>query len=183
MKSFTLFLILFSFTCVIYAQAKDERGYYLVEAEKFTPPVKAMIKSFEGHVAEGFLAPDIYGEEHYLNNFRGKPTFLFFWNIEDEKGREVHDYLAEINSDAFQIIGMASNKKNNLLTYYDGTTSPFIVIPNADVFGQMAYGQDLGFPRIFALDASGIIQQVLPACLFKTDNYKEVIEETIQSLQ
>lgn len=182
MKPFTIFLLTFFLPFIIYGQSQDERGYYLVEAEKFTPPIKAMIKSFEGHVAEGFLAPDIYGEEHYLNNYRGKPTLLFFWNIEDERGREVHDYLTTINTEAFQIIGMASNKKENLLTYYDGTTAPFIVIPNADVFGQMAYGQDLGFPRIFAIDATGIIQQVLPASVFRSDKYREVIEETLQSL-
>jgi len=41
------------------------------------------------------------------------------------------------------------------------------VIPNADVFGQMAYAADLGYPRYFFIDEYGIIKQVWPAESFQ----------------
>jgi peroxiredoxin len=170
-----------------WGQLKDERGFYLVEAETFTPPIKDMIASFEGRVAEGFLAPDIYGTEHYLYDYRGKPTILFFFNLEEEKGRTLLETLKGLPEDiasTINIIGMAKDSRDDLLKYMNGDPSKFPLIYNGEVFGEMAYGADLGTPRMFIIDASGIIKRVLPATSFdKGKMVSELIAECINNIK
>jgi peroxiredoxin len=171
-KFHTLLLIIFSYSASLIGQEKDPRGFYLVEAEEFTPPVKDMIASFEGHVAEGFLAPDIYGEEQYLYDFRGKPTILFFFNLETEEGRNLMEELKVLykkNGGAMHMIGMAKNNKEDLLAYFGEDKTVFPIIYNGEVFGQMAYGADLGSPRVFVIDDQGIIKRVMPATMFQLE--------------
>ncbi|NNF32692.1 MAG: redoxin domain-containing protein [Saprospiraceae bacterium] len=169
-----------------WSQLKDDRGFYLVEAETFTPPIKDMIASFEGMVAEGFLAPDIYGKEHYLYDYRGKPTILFFFNLEEEKGRTLLETLKGLPQDIasnINIIGMAKDSKDDLLKYMNGYTSKFPLIYNGEVFGEMAYGADLGTPRMFIIDETGIIKRVLPAtCFDKSKMVSELIAECINNI-
>ncbi len=172
---------------ISWGQLKDDRGFYLVEAETFTPPVKDMIASFEGMVAEGFLAPDIYGKEHYLYDYRGKPTILFFFNLEEEKGRALLETLKSFPSDFLSttnIIGMAKDSKEDLLNYMEGSQAKFPLIYNGEVFGEMAYGADLGTPRMFIIDDSGIIKRVLPSSAFeKNKKVKELISECINNIK
>ena len=166
-------------------QEKDARGYYLVEAEKFTPPIKDLIASFEGRVAEGFLASDIYGTEHFLTDYRGKTTFLFFWNLESETGRILYDKIKifyQTQEEKLHVIGMAINKKSSLLQYFGDEKTCFPIIPNGEVFGQMAYGADLGSPRLFAVDDKGIIVRVIPAAIFLNgSNIPQILEETLNA--
>ena len=179
-------IIILMTASISWSQLKDDRGYYLVEAESFTPPIKDMIASFEGKVAEGFLAPDIYGKEHYLYDFRGKPTILFFFNLEEEKGRALLETLKQFPTEFYQttnIIGMAKDSKEDLLNYLNGTESMFPLIYNGEVLGEMAYGADLGTPRMFIIDEAGIIQRVLPPMAFETDKkIRELISECINNI-
>ena len=186
MKINTTLLIIFFFCTVsriAIAQAIDDRGYFMVEAEKFTPPVKELIATFEGHVAEGFLASDIYGKEHFLNDYRGKTTFLFFWNLESDIGRQLCEDIKSFHSENgnhLNVIGMAINQKQSLLDFFENNQPPFPIIPNGEVFGQMAYGADLGSPRIFAINSSGIITRVIPKSIFTPElNIAKVLQETL----
>lgn len=169
-----------------WCQLKDERGFYLVEAETFTLPIKDMIASFEGRVAEGFFAPDIYGNDHYLYDYRGKPTILFFFNLEEEKGRTLLETLKGLPpgiASNINIIGMARDSKEDILKYLAGDPSKFPLIYNGEVFGEMAYGADLGTPRMFIIDASGIIKRVLPSSSFNQGKkVKELISECINKI-
>ena len=185
MRSIIIILLSFSVT-YLSGQLKDERGYYLVESESFTPPVRDLIATFEGNVAEGFLAPDIYGTQHFLNDYRGKATLLFFFELEEEKGRNLLEMLKQFPDefyDAVNVIGMAKDSKEDLLNYLNGYTSKFPLIYNGEVFGQMAYGADLGTPRMFIIDESGIIERVIPATAFEADKpVKELILECINNI-
>lgn len=182
-NTFLLSLFLFASLNVLIGQAMDERGFYLVESEKFTPPIKELIASFEGQPAEGFLAPDIYGKEHFLNNYRGKAVFLFFYDIADDTGRKLFEDLDKLqtkNKKDLQVIGMAVNSKEDLLLYYKDQKPNFPIIPNGEVFGQMAYGADLGSPRLFAIDAAGIIKRVMPTKCVESTNCATMLNETLE---
>jgi len=70
----------------LYGQ-NSQSGHFLVEFEAFSPPVKDMVTSFEGHIAEQFLAKDVNGKEHFLGDYKGKKVILWFWSISSEKAK------------------------------------------------------------------------------------------------
>lgn len=145
------------------AQAVSEEGYFLVTPEKFTPPIQALIANFEGKPAEPFLANDILGEEHYLNNYRGDKVLLWFWTTESPLAVSQLDALNQLQlSSKVKVLSLAKETKEELLAFNSRKDIQFPVIPNADIFGQMAYGADLGYPRFFIIDTHGIIRAVLP---------------------
>lgn len=146
--------------------AKSEDGsHFLVDFGKFSPPVRAMVESFEGKPAEQFLANDITGKEHFLSDYKGKKVILWFWS-KDETLSTNHigalNATQEHNKDLV-ILSFARGTTSEVKAFADANNINFAVIPNADVFGQMAYAADLGYPRYFFIDEYGIIKQVWPA--------------------
>jgi len=122
-------IALFISAAIALTAQESSNGHFLVEFDKFSPPTRDLVTSFEGHIAEPFLATDLQGTEHFLGSYKGKKVLLWFWSV---------------------------------------------VIPNGEIFGQMAYGADLGSPRMFLIDEFGIIKIVLPAEAF-VDNTKLLI--------
>ncbi len=179
----SLILILFgigSLTSKTFAQAKDSRGYYLVESEKFTPPEKEVIASFQDKKAENFLAADLKGVERTLNDYKGKPTLLVFGELGNEKLINALKSTYTNNKGGFYIVFMAAESRNNLLQ--NGVSAdnfPFTIIPEGSIFGEMAYAGSLGLPRIFGIDSEGIIKRIIPSSIVSEYTIlAEVIEET-----
>lgn len=155
---------------IISAQAKSTDGeYYLVDFEKFSPPIREMAMAFEGQPAEQFLANDVMGMEHYLGDYKGKKVILWFWSREDVISTShipaLHQALAE--HDDLVVISFARGGSAEVKKYADEQGIRFPVIPNGDMFGEMAYAADLGYPRYFFIDEYGIIRQVWPSASFK----------------
>lgn len=174
----TLFLVLItmlSFQIDITAQATSN-GHFLVEFEKFSPPSQALVKSFEGHIAEPFLAKDVNGVEHYLPSYKGKNVILWFWSTEDAIAIEQVGSmtLLQQRNENLKVIGFAKEAKAKVQEYLRQNPMDIDVIPNGEIFGQMAYGAELGNPRMFIIDEFGIIKVVLPVEAF-ADNSKLLV--------
>lgn len=162
LKNTLLAVLLFTATFLVGQQQND--GHFLVEFDAFTPPTQDLITSFEGHSAEQFLANDVTGVEHYLGDYKGKKVILWFWSIESTKAKEqmsAMTLLQERNSD-LKLIAFVKEPKAQVLDYLRASPVDFSVIPNGEVFGEMAYGAELGRPRMFLIDQQGMIKVVLP---------------------
>lgn len=172
---FLSLIIAFLFHFDVAAQASTD-GHFLVEFEKFTPPAQALIKSFEGHIAEQFLANDVNGKEHYLPDYKGKNVILWFWSTDNAVALEQVGAmtLLQQRNDNLKIISFAKEPKARVLEYLRQNPMEIDVIPNGEIFGQMAYGADMGNPRMFIIDEFGIIKAALPVEAF-ADNSKLLI--------
>ena len=168
-------LLIFSLSINIQAQ-DDSSDHFLVEFEKFTPPVKDLVRYFEGKPAEKFLASDTEGTEHFLGDYKGKKVLIWFWSIKDPKAQEQISPLMLLGerNDNLKVLSFASESKVEVTEYVNNNGVNLSVIPNGDVFGQMAYGADLGKPRMFLIDESGVIHTVLPEEAF-TDNSRLLV--------
>ncbi len=176
MKYIALFFItLFSFHSSMTAQ-ESANGHFLVEFAKSTPPIQDLIRSFEGHIAEPFLANDKNGKEHYLPDYKGGNVILWFWSTEDDIAIEqvgAMTLLQERNKN-LKVIGFAKEPKAKVLEYLRQNPMDIDVIPNGEIFGQMAYGAEMGNPRMFIIDEFGIIKVALPVDAF-ADNSKLLV--------
>jgi len=146
-------------------QAQDNaQGHFLVEFAKFSPPTQDLVKTFEGFPAEQFLANDVNGVEHYLPSYKGKNVVLWFWSVEDNAALDqvsAMTLLQQRNKD-LKIIAFAKEPTPRVQEYLRQYPMDIDVIANGEVFGQMAYGAELGNPRMFLIDEFGIIKVVLP---------------------
>jgi len=175
MKKILFLLLALATTTGIIAQ-ETANGHFLVEFDKFSPPTRDLVTSFEGHIAEPFLATDVQGVEHFLGSYKGKKVLLWFWSVDNTIAHEqmgAMTLLQERHSD-LKLISFAKEPKDQVMAYLRTNPVDFSVIPNGEVFGQMAYGADLGSPRMFLIDEFGIIKIVLPAEAF-VDNSKLLI--------
>lgn len=170
MKNIILGTFLCIFTIFQGASQENAQGHFLVEFEKFTPPIQDLIKSFEGYPAEQFLANDVKGNEHYLGDYKGKKVILWFWSIENKKALEqvsAMTLLQERNNNNLKIIAFAKEPKSSVLEYLRNYPMALDVIPNGEIFGQMAYGADMGSPRMFIIDEFGVVKIALPEQAFQ----------------
>jgi len=149
-----------------FAQAKDARGFYLVEAEKFTPPTKEVIESLQGKKAESFLASDLKGQERTLQDYQGKPVLLVFGSTDNQVLIDALSTHYRSSKGAYSVIFMAQESRSFLQENSGATENiPFTIIPEGTIFSEMAYAGSLGLPRIFGIDDKGIITRIIPATM------------------
>ncbi|MEM9547274.1 MAG: redoxin domain-containing protein [Bacteroidota bacterium] len=182
MRNIILATILSIFT---FAQGKAQdntQGHFLVEFDKFSPPIQDLIRSFEGQPAEQFLANDVSGTEHYLGDYTGKKVILWFWSINNSKAlKQINTMtlLQEKMQKDVKIISFASELKSAVKEYMRKNPMEIVVIPNGEVFGQMAYGAEMGNPRMFIIDKSGIIKAAIPEQAFEDNDNLFISLESI----
>lgn len=188
MKYITTFcLCLFVFAAQqINAQAQSENGYYLVEFDKFTPPVQDMIKSYEGFPAAPFMANDMDGEERFLGDFKGKPLVLYFWN---RSNSDAVSLLYDLNllkkkfGKKVNVIAMGDDTRADIEEFIGEDKMDIIIIPNSKMLSEAVYGIEMGYPRIFLIDESGIIRSVIPEEFFSTNgDHAEVVQGAVKAL-
>lgn len=173
-----LFVLLGSFGLM----AQDNvQGHFLVEFAKFSPPTQDLVRSFEGHIAEQFLANDVNGKEHYLPDYKGKNVVLWFWSTENSKALEQVSAmtLLQQRNKNLKIVSFAKEPKAKVLEYLRAYPMDIDVIPNGEIFGQMAYGAELGNPRMFLIDEFGIIKIALPEEAFADNSNLLISLESI----
>lgn len=182
MKNIVIAFIL----CVLsinFGMAQDNaQGHFLVEFEKFSPPTQDLVRSFEGRPAEQFLAKDVNGKEHFLGDYKGKKVVLWFWSVNNDKALEqvsAMTLLQEQKKADVKIIAFAEETKREVLEYLRQYPMDIDVIPNGHIFGQMAYGADMGNPRMFIIDEFGIIKVALPEQAFADNSNLFVSLESI----
>lgn len=150
-----------------YGQSQNEKGYFMYEPEQFSPPTQALVATFEGQPAEPFMANDITGVEQTLSQYKGSKLVLWFWDSESPLALSQLDDLNNLHALAgTSVVSFARKPSAALRTFAAEREVTFPVIGNADIFGQMAYGADLGYPRFFLIDDYGIIKIVLPSEAF-----------------
>ena len=174
MYKFIAFLLLLS--SVQLCAQEQTNNHFLVEFDKFTPPTKDLVSSFEGKRAEPFMANDVTGVQQFLGDYKGKKVILWFWSIDSDIAKEQMSammLLEQRNSD-MKLVSFAQEPKAKVQEYLRQNPVDFTVIPNGELFGQMAYGADLGSPRMFIIDQSGVIKAVLPQEAF-ADNSKLLV--------
>jgi len=100
---------------IFFTLSMNAQDHYLVEFESFTPPEKDLISHLKGFPAEAFLAKDVGGKEHFLNDYRGKTVLLFFYSVVDKPS---YDWLPLLNLlqiqyiDDLQIFGFAEEERS-----------------------------------------------------------------------
>ncbi len=170
-----------------YGFSQENNNYYLVEFEKFTPPVKDVIRAFETRPATPFMASDIYGNERYLGDYKGKKVLLWFWSIDDGLSISQIAMLNDIQAsfrDELQIVSFGMEDKEPLAAFRKINPIDFPIMPKGKIFGQAAYAADLGLGRLFLIDEKGIIQKVFPRIAFEsnfTDSFK-FVRDMIRSI-
>lgn len=154
-------------TTMCMAQAKSDKGYFLYEPATFTPPTKDLIATFEGQPAEPFMANDASGVEQYLPNYKGQKVVLWFWDTQSPLALSQIPALNALHQqEGITVLSLARQSSDKIRILMETTTVDFPIVGNADVFGQMAYGASLGYPRFFLIDDAGMIRVVLPAEAF-----------------
>lgn len=182
MKNIIIASLLSVFAITLGVSQDNAQGHFLVEFAKFTPPVQDLVKSFEGFPAEQFLANDVSGKEHFLGDYKGKKVILWFWSIENSIALEqvsAMTLLQERNKSNLKIVSFAKEPKSAVQEYLRQHPMDLDVIPNGEVFGQMAYGADMGNPRMFIIDEFGVIKIALPEEAFADNSNLLVSLESI----
>lgn len=186
MNSIKLLLLL---TSLFFVQAAigQENNYYLVEFEKFTPPVKDIIRAFENRPATPFMASDIYGNERYLGDYKGKKVLIWFWSAHDGLCQSMITDLNDIQAsfrDELQIISFGMEEKEELASFRKQNPIDFPIMPKGKIFGEAAYASDLGLGRLFLVDDKGVIQKVFPRMAFENNSYEtfKFVRDMINSI-
>lgn len=186
MKSIKLLLLVASLfiTKVVSAQ---ENNYYLVEFEKFALPVKDLVRSFEEKPVVPFMAPDIYGNDQNLGNYRGKKILIWFWSANDALCESMITTLNDIQAtyrDELQIVSFAMEEKEELIPYRKLNPTDFPIMPKGKMFGDFAYAGDLGLGRLFLVDAKGTIQKVFPRVAFENNLHESLkfVRDMVRSI-
>lgn len=167
--------------------SQNDKGYFLVEFDAFTPPTKELIASLENTEAVPFLAPDILGAEQFLGDYRGKKVLIWFWSTADAVSTSQIDQINVLQSryrDDLQVISFGEETKTELLDFRRSYPLDFPVIPNGKVLGEAAFGGDLGLGRFFLIDSEGVIQKVIPREAFESnaDTAFKYAEDMIKSM-
>ena len=145
MKSikYTFIVIIIFLTQSIYSQ--DNSKFYLVEFEKFSLPIKDIIRDFEEDKAAPFMASDIYGNEKYLGDYKGKKVLLWFWSTSDGLSISQIAMLNDIQAsfrDELHIVSFGMEEKAELVAFRKANPIDFPIIPKSKMFADLAYAGD-----------------------------------------
>jgi peroxiredoxin len=178
-----LVLFLLAFAGHLFGQVQDSEGHFLFEPEKFSPPVKDIIASYEGFPATPFMAKNLNGTELYIGDFKGKPLMLLFWSSGNPNCLQHIDHfnrLANQFHDKLSIVSFCDEDRISAKRFAREKNVSFHVIPNSKIFGEAAYANELGYPRAFLIDASGVIRKVIPEEAFnRSQNTFEMIKSIV----
>lgn len=164
------------------AIAQNANGHFLVELEKRTPTVEALVNGYEGFPSIPFQANDIKGNQINLMDLKGKTVFLFFWNLDNANSLAQIDALNLMQSryrDRLQIVSLANDNKESLINYIKTKPIDFPIIPNSKTLSDGPYGGDLGFPKLFIIDEFGVIKWVFPESSFTSNFDTYTVLETL----
>lgn len=168
-----LFFALILAANISFGQIGDAVDSYKISFAPFSPPSQDMIAMFEGNQATPFMANDQFQKEIYLGDLKGKAVLLWFWDPNNgESMSQFYDLnvlAKEFKGKPIEIIGFAKGNRTALNEFLSSHKAEFSIIPNAGILGEGPYAGELGYPRMFFLNRSGIIDKVLPSEAFTPD--------------
>lgn len=178
---FTSSVLLLFISLFLHAQ-EEGNEMFLVEFDEFEVPQQDLIRSLENSTAMPFMAPDLNGKQQFLGDFQNQVVFVYFWNgdcVSCIEHIQSLNLLHEDEADNLKIIGIVDEKKAAAKKLAMERDVHFPTLYNGKMLGEAAYGIELGYPRLFAIDGSGVIQKVIPA---KTMKQKEGIYMQLKNL-
>lgn len=168
LNNFFLILLLTPFT-LLSAQDKDtiitlEGDTIFGVMDYFEHRQREAVATYEGASPTLFQAPDIDGDNHFLHEYIGKVVILQFFSIYSEPGlRQIpslNRLIDEYGQQGLMILGMADNEEADLRRFRERWPVGYPLVPNSSDLGHKAYAADIGYPRIFIIDRSGIIRKL-----------------------
>ena len=154
-----LFIVVLASYSILHAQE-----HYLVEFEKFSPPVQEIIKNNLGKPAKNFMAKDLKGIDQTLSQYKGKKVVLWFWGLDNSFSigmLEIMKDLKEKNKNVV-FLSFCNDAREHIPQRYKGDEFDFVFIPNGQFIGEAIYDSELGLPRLYIINKAGLIQNVLP---------------------
>ncbi len=144
-------------------QIKQADSINKVQFKPFSPPVRDVISNMLYSQAQVFMAPDIYGKTHNLQESRGKKVILWFNDLEqDDTYISALQNISDLYKDELEVFYFSNESKKSLLEKY-GDKDYFInIMFNAKMLADAQYASSLGNPRMFVLDDDGYIVKILP---------------------
>ena len=123
-----------------------------------------VINSYEGFPPLPFEAPDMTGKKHELAKYKGKVVILYFFSI-DEEGSYMNIPLlerlqGEYPADEVIVLTMAKENEGSVELFQEHFPITLPIIPNTDELGTMGFAGELGYPRAFAIDTFGVINEL-----------------------
>ncbi|MBT8191399.1 MAG: TlpA family protein disulfide reductase [Bacteroidia bacterium] len=151
--------------CIIGFGSVIAQDHYLVDLENRSPDAQALVQGYEGTPAILFKAKDYKGNEVALTELKGQEIIMWFWKLDCAlclKHLPVMNQLYKKHKDKVFFISFADDPKAALIDYTQSNPIDIPVIPNSSMLSQGPYGAELGYPKFFIVDKSGIIKWVIP---------------------
>ncbi len=155
-KILIIFIGVFLFFSKSEGQIKQADSVNKVKFKPFSPPVRDVISNMLYSEAQVFMAPDIYGKTHNLQESRGKKVILWFNDQEkDDTYISALQNISDIYKDKLEVFYFSNESKKSLLEKY-GDKDYFInIMFSAKMLAEAQYASSLGNPRMFLLDNDG----------------------------
>lgn len=176
-KILVLFFLVIS--VMSFAQEKNEAGFFEVTFDEFSLPTKDLITSLENSKAMPFMAPDVDGKQQFLGDYKGKTVIVYFMNKDCsscfQQIASLNLIQDELKKDV-QVIGIMDEAKEEAKVLCEQNGITFPTLYNGKLLGEAAYGIELGYPRLFAVDKNGVIKHVIPSATLanKSDIYLQL---------
>jgi AhpC/TSA family len=173
-------LILTFFICMVMTHVNAQE-YFKVEFDAFTPPVNDIISSVEGKPANNFMMKDLNGTDVTLSNYLGKKVILWFWE-EDNTSQLLNLFMnASVKQHSNGSYLALYNNAQNLLPA-GSKDHAFVILPNAAFLGEAVYDKELGTPRIYFIDETGVVKKVLPPVYIENiENVGRLIDDFFEN--
>ncbi len=182
-----LFLYFVISTSIALGQFEMADSTNKVVIKPFSPPVGAVIQNLLYTPAKVFLAPDIFGDNHNLLDYRGKSVVLYFIKKDCascNEGLKSLNELKNILGENIVIFAFSNESKKKLLEYYKGKRQDYNIMFNSKVFGEMMYAGSLGYPRLFYIDREGYTTKIIPSETFNNSvDIEKLIIKTISDIE
>ncbi len=182
LKVLTSFVLIFCMWTASWAQE-----HFLVELENRSPDVQSLVKSYEGFPSIPFMANDMNGDEVSLMAMKGKTVILWFWNMQCPKCVDQMPALNNLHNkyrENLSIVSLADDSRETLSDFSIEHNIQFPVIPNSRTLSDGPYGGDLGYPKLFIIDAFGVVKWVIPEAEMKSNfdifNFLETLHLSLQ---
>ncbi len=157
--------------CSIIATSQE---VFLVELENRSPSVQSLVMGYEGTTTIPFLANDMNGQEQGVMKEKGKNVILAFWHSDCPKCIEHTAALNKLSQkypQDLKVISFANNTKEEIATLLESTSISYPIIPNSKTLSEGPYGGDLGYPKYFIVDKTGMIKWVIPEVEMRGTNF------------
>lgn len=160
LKHHILLLLLLTFPFFAIAQPEATKNL-----KKIDDRFDAAIAQYEGFPPIPFEAPDMEGNKHLLEHYKGQIVILHFWNIYCQpcltQITSLNKLVEEYEAQGLTVLGFADDYGQDLEDFVRDNEVKYPIVPNSRELGMMAYAGDLGYPRIFVIDEYGVIHRVL----------------------